>query len=104
MVIEWLKVRVDEKMRERYIQIDEEIWTTALAQYPGFLGKEIWLSPSHSDELIMVIQWATREQWKAIPEAELKVIEEQFDTALGTRDYKIIEAKEFVVRKFARRD
>lgn len=102
MVIEWLKVRVDEQWRERYVQIDEEIWTAALARYPGFLGKEIWLSPSHPDEVIMIIQWATREQWKAIPAADLKLIEQQFDRALGTRDYKIVEEKEFVVRKFAR--
>lgn len=102
MVIEWLKVRVAEALRERYIQKDEEIWTTALARYPGFLGKEIWLNPDHPDEIVMVIQWQSREQWKAIPEEALEQVEREFDRALGTSDYKIVEAKEFVVRKFAR--
>ena len=96
MVIEWLKFRVDPVQRDRYLAIDNEIWTPALATYPGFLDKKTWLDPSHNDEVIFVISWATREQWKAIPEDDLEQINQRFDEALGI-DYDLVESKEFNV-------
>lgn len=96
MVIEWLKFRVDAAQRDRYLAIDDEIWTAALATYPGFVDKTTWLDPDRDDEVIFVIAWATREQWKAIPEEELEQINQRFDTALGL-DYEMLESKEFIV-------
>ena len=96
MVIEWLKFKVDSEQRDRYLAIDDEIWTPALAAYPGFLDKVTWLDPNHDDEVIFVISWATREQWKAIPEEDLNEINQRFDTALGF-DYEMLESKEFNV-------
>lgn len=94
MVIEWLKFRIDPAQRDRYLEIDEEIWTAALQTYPGFLDKATWLDPNHDDEVIFVITWASREQWKSIPEAELDQINQRFDTTLGF-DYDFLESKEF---------
>ena len=96
MVIEWLKFRIEPAQRERYLAIDDEIWTSALASYPGFLDKTTWLDPNHDDEVIFVIAWATREQWKAIPETDLEQINQRFDTALGF-DYEMLESREFNV-------
>lgn len=96
MVIEWLKFRVEPTQRDRYLMIDEQIWTQALETYPGFLEKKTWLDPNHDDEVIFVIAWATREQWKAIPEDELVQINQRFDDALGI-NYDLVESKEFYV-------
>ena len=96
MVIEWLKFRVPAAERERYLAIDDEIWTSALAAYPGFLEKATWLAPDREDEVIFVISWATREQWKAIPEVDLEQINQRFDQALGF-DYEMLESREFLV-------
>jgi antibiotic biosynthesis monooxygenase (ABM) superfamily enzyme len=38
VVIELLKVKIPPKLREKFIQKDAEIWTAALAKYPGFMG------------------------------------------------------------------
>ena len=103
MVIEWLKFKVPIAQRDRYLAIDDEIWTAALANYPGFLDKTTWLDPNHYDEVIFVISWATREQWKAIPENELTQINQQFDQALGF-DYEMLESKEFIVPDGQNRD
>ncbi len=96
MVIEWLKFKVPAANRDRYLAIDDEIWTSALATYPGFLDKITWLEPGHDDEVIFVISWATREQWKAIPEDDLEEINQRFDEALGV-SYELLESKEFYV-------
>ncbi|MEM9806332.1 MAG: TIGR03792 family protein [Cyanobacteria bacterium P01_D01_bin.56] len=103
MVIEWLKFKVDPAFRDLYLVIDDEIWTSALESYPGFLDKTTWLEPNHDDEVIFVISWATREQWKAIPEDELTEINQRFDAALGF-DYEMLESKEFFVPVVQDRD
>ncbi|MDZ8051035.1 MAG: TIGR03792 family protein [Aulosira sp. ZfuVER01] len=99
MVIELLKFKIASEMGEIYIQKDAEIWTTALAKYPGFLGKEVWINPHDPTEIIFVIRWATREQWHAIPQAELEAVEQQFAAALGDT-YKLVESAEYQVRNF----
>lgn len=103
MVIEWLKFRVPNAQRARYLAIDDEIWTSALATYPGFLDKTTWLDPNQDDEVVFVISWATREQWKAIPEDDLMQINQRFDQALGF-DYEMLESKEFIVPASQNRD
>ncbi|MFE4106404.1 TIGR03792 family protein [Almyronema epifaneia] len=100
MVIEWLKFRVPAEQRERYVQIDAEVWTLALEKYEGFLGKEVWISPDDTSELILVIRWASREQWKAIAAVELDKITQTFDQSLGFA-YEMLESKEYQVRRFA---
>nr|WP_208492055.1 TIGR03792 family protein [aff. Roholtiella sp. LEGE 12411] len=99
VVIEFLKFQVAPDLRENFIQKDAEIWTAALAKFPGFLGKEVWITPNGSQEIIIIIRWATQEQWKAIPQADLQAIEDQFLQAVG-KSYPIVESAEYQVRKF----
>lgn len=102
MVIEWLKFRVDPESREKFIQKDEAIWTASLSTYPGFLGKEVWIEPNEPEEVIFTIRWQTRQQWKSIPAKDLAEIEQQFSTAMKKMNinYKMIESKEYQIRKF----
>lgn len=99
VIIELLKVRIPPEQREKYIQKDAEIWTAALAKHRGFLGKEVWINPNDSTEVVLVIQWATKEDWKAISQIELEDIERKFTTAMG-KSYPIVESSEYQVRKF----
>ena len=95
MYIEWLKFWVQPELRSQFIQHDERIWTQALSQNTAFVRKEIWLNPDQADEVIAVIHWSDRLQWKAIPAAELAQIEHNFQTALGEGVYRLLEAKEY---------
>jgi uncharacterized protein (TIGR03792 family) len=101
MVIEWLKFRVVAESREKFIKLDKEIWTASLAGYSGFLGKEVWIEPIAADEVIFTIRWQSRQQWKSIPPKDLAAIEARFSTAMGSTDYKMLESKEYQIRKFA---
>lgn len=100
MVIEWLKFRVAPEQREQFIKQDAEIWTTTLSQYPGFLSKEVWISPDNLAEVIAVIHWQTYEQWQAIPPDVLERTEARFAESLGDTEYAIVESAQYQVRKF----
>ncbi|NJR38961.1 MAG: TIGR03792 family protein [Leptolyngbyaceae cyanobacterium CSU_1_4] len=100
MVIEWLKFTVVAELREQFVQRDAEIWTPVLAQYSGFLSKEVWISPERLDEVIAVIRWQSLEQWQAIPTSVLDETEARFLEAMGNT-YKLIEASPYQVRKFS---
>jgi uncharacterized protein (TIGR03792 family) len=102
MVIEWLKFQVPEALRETFIQQDEAIWTAALAQYPGFMGKEVWLTVDNPNEVVCVIQWASWDAWKSIPVAVLDATEQQFSAQMGEQNYKLVESTAYQLRKFAR--
>jgi uncharacterized protein (TIGR03792 family) len=101
MIIEWLKFRMEPSQREAFIQIDNRVWTETLAHYPGFLGKEVWIDPHHLENVIFILRWETREQWKAIPQGVLDRTEEEMQQALGD-GYEMVESGEYQVRKFPR--
>lgn len=99
MVIEWLTFVVAPEHRETFIRVDHDVWTAALSQYPGFISKEVWISPDLADQVIAVIRWQTREQWKAIPQKDLEQVDTRFQTALGV-PYRLIDAREYQVRRY----
>ncbi|MBD2180680.1 TIGR03792 family protein [Planktothrix sp. FACHB-1355] len=99
MLIEWLKFKVAPERREEFIDNDAEIWTPVIASSPGFLGKEVWINPTEPTEVIMVIRWATCEQWKSFPQELLDRTEEKFAQAMG-KSYQMLESLEYQVRKF----
>lgn len=100
MVVEWLKFKVNPQSREKFIQKDEEIWTSVVAKYPGFLGKEVWIDPEDPEEIIIVIRWASREQWKSVPQEILAETEGRFAQEMGGDAYEMLEAGEYQIRKF----
>lgn len=97
MVIEFLKIEVTPQDRERYLQLDKEIWTQALAKCAGFLGKEVWLNPNKPSEVILIIRWASQKEWKSISSQLLQEIERQFVLATGSIHHQIIESAEYQV-------
>ena len=66
------------------MQLDQAIWTPVLAACDGFRGKEVWWNSD--GEIVMIMRWATREQWKAIPGDILGETDRTFVEALG---YKV---------------
>lgn len=98
MVVEWLKVRVTPELREQFVQKDAELWTTVLARYPGFVSKEVWISPDNLAEVVVVIYWESFEQWQAVPKPVLEQVEADFNAAMGNT-YTIVESNRYQVRK-----
>jgi len=97
VVIELLKVEVAAEYQEKYLQLDRQIWTNAVAQFPGFINKEVWLNPNKPTEVILIIRWRSRQEWKSISVQLLKEIELQFVLKMGSISHKIVESAEYQV-------
>lgn len=95
MIIEWLRFKVPPEKWEAFIQRDEEVWTAGLKNFPGYLGKEIWVD-SVENEVVMLIRWETREQWKSVLQSTI----DELDRQMGDLQIAIAESREYQVAKF----
>ncbi|MEO0687855.1 MAG: TIGR03792 family protein [Cyanobacteria bacterium J06649_11] len=77
VALEWLEFRVDAAERDDFLRKDEQIWTAALQQQPGFLHKSVVLSPNDPEFVGFLIYWSSREEWKAFPEELLVELDRQ---------------------------
>ena len=93
VVLEWLEFRVDATEREEFLLKDEQVWTAALRQQPGFLHKSSVLSPNNSEFVGFLIYWANREEWKAFPE-ELII---ELDRQMQPTSAELISSREYPV-------
>ncbi len=97
MVIEWLKFRVSPAHRQRFLEADHAVWTAAFADYPGFLGKQVWSPPQEPDILVIIVQWDSRAVWQAFPGDRVAALNRQFDDQVGADNYQLLEIGDYDV-------
>ena len=83
MVIEQLTFVIPPVDQARFVALDAAIWTPALAAQPGFIGKEVWREAAEPERLHLVIRWASRAKWHAVPADLLAATDTAFNAALG---------------------
>lgn len=98
MIVEWIRFKVAPNYRERFVQIDHDVWTAFLTTCPGFIRKEVWISPDEPSEVILAIHWATLAQQQAIAPADLDKTDQQFITKLGV-PFQLLDIKLYQLRK-----
>ncbi len=87
-VVEHLRVKVPAEARQAWLEAERGSWEPWLAQQQGYLGRDLLWDPER-EEGTLLIRWASREQWKAIPLGEVEAVQECFEQlarqATGTR-------------------
>ena len=78
VVVEHLRIKVPADGRQAWLEAGQGSWEPWLQKQDGFLGREL-LWDSAREEGTLLIRWASREQWKAIPEAEVEAVQERFE-------------------------
>ncbi|MEI8251518.1 MAG: TIGR03792 family protein [Synechococcus sp. ELA057] len=77
-VIEHLRVKVPAAARQAWLEAERLSWEPWLARQQGFLGRQLhWDQEREEGQLL--IRWASRQQWHAIPRAEIEAVQEQFE-------------------------
>lgn len=78
----------DSSMIENFVELDHEIWTMFLKDFPSFYSKEIWINENNPGEIHSVIVWKDLKGWKSIPLDLLKETDKKF-TSLFKSGFKI---------------
>jgi uncharacterized protein (TIGR03792 family) len=77
-VVEHLRVKVPAEARQAWLEAERGSWEPWLERQPGYLGRDL-LWDAEREEGTLLIRWASRDQWKAIPLAELEAVQERFE-------------------------
>jgi uncharacterized protein (TIGR03792 family) len=77
-VVEHLRLRVPTGGREAWLQAESETWDPWLRRQKGFVDREV-LWNSDREEGVLLIHWASHEDWKAIPAREVTAIQKTFE-------------------------
>lgn len=67
-VLEILTYEVDAAYIDAYLNMDYEVWSLGESKFPGYIGKDTWISQTHPGQITHIIYWASKEAWKALPE------------------------------------
>lgn len=77
-VVEHLRVKVPGAARQAWLEAERGSWEPWLQQQPGYLGRDL-LWDAEREEGTLLIRWASREQWRSIPAAEVEAVQERFE-------------------------
>ena len=77
-MVEHLRIKVPAEARSVWIKAEQASWEPWLAQQDGFLGREL-LWDAASEEGVLLIRWASREQWKGVSHAEVEQVQQRFE-------------------------
>jgi len=86
------------ELRERFAQVDFEVWSAFLQQQAAFVRKEVWIDADDNGQVVVAIEWSDRDRWKSIPQAQIAERTREFDDRFG-HPYELVASREFQVRK-----
>ena len=78
VVVEHLRLKVPEAGLDAWLAAERGSWEPWLVQQPGFLDRQL-LWDAEREEGTLLIHWASREQWKAIPNAQVRAVQQRFE-------------------------
>ena len=102
VVIEQLRLKVPESQVQTWLDAEQQTWQPWLEQQKGFLGRDLYWDPV-GEQGVLLIRWASRDQWKAIPAESVERVQADFEaftnTALGrpptaTAVFPLVEERE----------
>ncbi len=76
VAVEVLRFAVAADERDEFIEVETGVWTDFLRRQDGFLAKEVWV-PVEGDDALVVIWWASLEQWKRITAEQCAEVDER---------------------------
>jgi uncharacterized protein (TIGR03792 family) len=77
-VVEHLRVKVPAEGRQAWLAAEQGSWEPWLAQQDGFLDRQL-LWDAEREEGTLLIRWASKDQWKAIPGEAVEAVQERFE-------------------------
>jgi len=81
-VIEQLRLQVPAVHRELWLQAEARTWQPWLEQQEGFEQRSLYWDPQR-EEGVLLIEWGSRAQWKAISDTEVLRVQALFEAEVN---------------------
>ncbi len=78
LAIEYLRLDVPIQYKDAWLRAEKASWEPWLLKQKGFIERKLFWEEKEQ-EAILLIFWSTRDQWKAIPQAEIEEIQKEFE-------------------------
>ena len=92
-IIEELTLTMQPERVDAYLERDARVWTPFLESCDGFLGKETWLPDDRPGTVVLIIRWASMEQWKRITPDQV----DEVDREMGELVPETLECRAYSV-------
>jgi len=77
-VIEFIRLRVASRYKNAWLNAERESWGPWLKEKKGFLSRQLFWDPER-EEALLLISWASRKDWKSIPQADIESVQKLFE-------------------------
>ena len=77
-IVEHLKLDVPKKFKNEWLKAEKGSWEPWLLKQDGFLGRQLFWDPK-LEEATLLIGWESREVWKNISQAEINLVQQDFE-------------------------
>ena len=78
-LLEILTYEVDEEYRKEYLKMDHEVWSLGESKFPGYIGKDTWISKTYPNQITHIIYWESKAAWDSIPESVIHRLHAEAD-------------------------
>ena len=82
ITVEMLQLSVPVALRDVWLNAEAEVWKPWLEQQSGYLGRDIYWDPQQQQAQLL-IRWRSQQEWKAIPDEEVAVVQSRFMKAIN---------------------
>ena len=82
-VVEMLRLDVPAAQRQIWLEAEASTWQPWLERQDGFLGRDLYWDPK-LEQGILLIRWASRDQWKAIGAEAVDQVQQRFDAEVNS--------------------
>ena len=82
-VVEMLRLDVPAAHRQIWLEAEASTWQPWLERQHGFLGRDLYWDPK-LEQGILLIRWASRDQWKAIGAEAVDQVQQRFDAEVNS--------------------
>ena len=77
-IVEHLRLDVPKEIKEAWLNSEKKSWEPWLLKQDGFLGRQLLWDPK-TEEGTLLIGWKSRSAWKSIPQAEIELVQKNFE-------------------------
>ncbi len=77
-IFEMIRLHVPKSSKQAWLNAEKGSWEPWLVKQNGFIDRQLFWDQQR-EEAMLLISWASREQWKEIPQSDVDFVQKHFE-------------------------